>query len=151
MLTNIHRLHSFNCLISFFWCWCTRCFHLFLSTSLLASESGENNTLREKRHYYSDLDFLLSYIYILDVLPTCQGLSLDTTVQVTQSYIHCIMWKNVFGTQGQWRILIIHCRPWKPSGPSPALPSILLAKSLWPSLSYNRHRRTFRSEERITS
>lgn len=53
---------------------------------------------------------------------------------------------NAFGAQGQWRILTIHCRPVKAFGALSCTPYILLAKSLWPSLSYNRCRRTFRSE-----
>lgn len=48
---------------------------------------------------------------------------------VTQSYIWCILWKNAFGAQGQWRILIIPCRPWKLSEPSLLHPFFWLSHS----------------------
>lgn len=60
-------------------------------------EFGGNNSLKEKGYYYSDLNFFLPLkSTTLDMLVTCQGLSVDTTVRVTQSYISCIMWKNAF-------------------------------------------------------
>lgn len=99
--------------------------------ALSTTDSGGNNTLKEKGYYYSDLDFFFCLLRLhLRCAAYMPGVTFDTTVQVTQSYNYCITWKNAFGAQGQWRILIIHCRPWKLSGPFSALhPSFWLSHS----------------------
>lgn len=102
------------------------------------TEFGGNYIFKEKGYYYSDWIFFLSLkstacmccfhargchpklhlVYFVEECIWCPGAveNIDHTLQTMKAF-------RAFST-----------------------PSILLAKSLWSSLSYNRHRRTFRSE-----